>query len=335
MPPNNSIPSVSGDQKPNPTKKTLSHNEKVTATSYPDARQTNVRHQAGIAARRSAETLQRRRAVTSTSASSSARPHLEISLGPVQAPLNQHSHEAPPKILTSPASPPTAPIVIPQRKDTLGRPVTPLSGRPREFKATDSAAFLAHKVKYSSSSSSQDSSEKSTSPAKPHSFEISTMDPRSRPNAVRSSIDRHASPLSPTRPIPRTPTKRQQEPGAPHQHLNLAGLPEFHPANFPLTGHNAPVPPRTARNITSASRSTRPVSTGSDAQQKLQQYQRSVVASFSRAVNSPKSPRLVPQESPSEAMTPLQLEASGDYLTAGSRPPRMKGGSIRRQGREA
>ena len=242
----------------------------------------------------------------------------------------------------SPPTKPTAPIAIPQRKidpkkaltplsgrpkffdnsafsalksyDRLERPSTPLSGRPRNF---DAAHSPAARSLYSSSWSSQGSSEDSLNMSPRHSSHIS--------NTQRGP----PSPLSSATPIP-IPNPKQdsssRNPRRPPQGLNLSNLPRFHPANFPNADANAASPSRnTFRNFSSQSRANRP---GSDAQQKLQQYQRDYVANLKRTANQsqsthsrPESPRLLPCGSPGGSMTPLLLEAQSDYLMAGSRLP--------------
>ena len=129
------------------------------------------------------------------------------------------------------------------------------------------------------------------------------------------------SPLSPTAPRNTlSPSSRHKE-RRPGQSLHLAGLPRFHPANFPSRESN-PITSlsRNERSITSQPRPGR----GSDAQQKLNQYQRDLVANAGKFAK-PSPPRLTPLRSPGEPMTPLTLEGHGDYLCAGSASLSPKG----------
>lgn len=122
------------------------------------------------------------------------------------------------------------------------------------------------------------------------------------------------SPLSPTSPNQGVSSSNRQKDRRPAQNLNLSGLPRFHPANFPSKDSSpASVSHRPSRSITSQPRPGR----GSDAQQKLQQYQRDLVANAGKYAK-PSPPRLTPMMSPGEPMTPLMLEGHGDYMLAGS-----------------
>ena len=132
------------------------------------------------------------------------------------------------------------------------------------------------------------------------------------------------SPLSPSRPPFTPPSEARGKARQAQQSLSLAGLPKFHPANFPHADSSGTSSPRSSRGLTLQQRGNRH---GSDAQQKLQQYQRDVVANFTSAhsalphtnMTKPESPRIAPCGSPGDPMTPFMLEAQGDYLMAGSR----------------
>lgn len=249
--------------------------------------------------------LQRRRADTSTSRTLPNNP------GPLNLDLDLASLNLPPSVPT-PTS--TAPIAIPQRKDKSERPTTPLSGRPRDFTHSDSVEYQALKARYSAQFS-ESSSDKSISPTQNRVAESLAMTSRSSQQPPPSS------PLSPSRPHFTFAQEQRQPPRRPQQKLNLTGLGRYHPVNFQKTADsNVPSPSRNTRGIASQSR-------GSDAQQKLQQYQRDVVANFTRASQSahspnpsstPISPRLDPRGSPGGQITPLMLENQGDYLLAGS-----------------
>ncbi len=141
------------------------------------------------------------------------------------------------------------------------------------------------------------------------------------PSRAKSPLYTPTSPLSHTAPRNAlAPSSRYKE-RCPGQSLNLAGLPRFHPANFPSRDTN-PITSlsRNERSITSQPRPGR----GSDAQQKLHQYQRDLVANAGK-YGKPSPPRLTPLRSPGDAMTPLTLEGQGDYLCAGSASFSSKG----------
>ncbi|MCJ1474424.1 hypothetical protein MMC13_003082 [Lambiella insularis] len=116
-------------------------------------------------------------------------------------------------------------------------------------------------------------------------------------------------------------------------------LPRFHPAVYqsPTTDSASKItsvrdvpgnrPPRSPRSPQLHKREV------SDAQQKLKQYQREIIANATRTSAlfaapersaTPKAPHITPLCSPGPA-TPLTLEDQGDYMTAGGR--RLRQGS--------
>lgn len=145
------------------------------------------------------------------------------------------------------------------------------------------------------------------------------MSPRSETSRYRPS-----SPLSPKMPVPLPSINSSQKARAPAQRLNLAGLPKYHPANFPSRDSSpAPPSPLSSRSMTSQPFHGR----GSDAKQQLLQYQRDLINNTTKTSRSllsssvsskPSPPRLNPLRSPGGPMTPFMLEATGDYLAAGS-----------------
>lgn len=137
-----------------------------------------------------------------------------------------------------------------------------------------------------------------------------------------SSLYRPSSPLSPKRSGPLPSINSSQKARAPTQSLNLAGLPKYHPANFP-SRVSSPASHLSSRSMTSQPRSGR----DSDAKQQLLQYQRDLInntVKTSRSIplscvnSKPSPPRLNPLRSPGGPMTPFMLEGAGDYLVAGS-----------------
>lgn len=214
------------------------------------------------------------------------------------------------------------PIAVPRTKPRHTG-LTPLSGRPPPSYLLD-RSFCA----------------RSRTPSPSSSFHTHYSTPLSA-----LSLDRHpynmaarpsqSSPLSPTAPAqPMTiPRRHEQQPGTKQpqsrptprprpaaQDLNLAGLPKYHPANFPTSGDNTPLSPRTIQALNASKRNPRP---GSDAQHALHKYQRQIVsrASGLSELAKPTSPRLIPEGSPSGTMTPLALEAQSDYLLSASNLP--------------
>ena len=233
-----------------------------------------------------------------------------------------------PKAAT-PSSKRTAPIAIPQRKINSETVTTPLSGRPRRFDDSAFAAFQSSRASersphspstrsyYSSSQSSQSSTDDSPNLSPRQTCNISHMH-RGPPSPLAPTMsNRSLNTEQESGPRPRNPHR-------PPHGLNLSNLPRFQPPNLPNTDSNISSASRnTFRNLSSQSRPYRP---GSDAQQKLQQYQRDYVANLKRTANpsqsfisTPESPRLAPLGSPGGPMTPLLLEAQSDYLLAGSK----------------
>ena len=231
-------------------------------------------------------------------------PHLQIDLATARKQFNDRYGTTVPSNLLSPGKVPTAPIAIPQPISKHQRPTTPLTGRPKEERSR-------------------------------YSYFASSMAPP--PSKSQQSHYRPSSPLSPSVPISIPPNERQQKARGSPQNLNLRGIPKFHPLNFPQSESNTPLSPRSAQSVTSQPRQSRFVS---DAQQKLQQYQRTVIANTTRTATStlplavttePESPRLGPRGSPIGPVTPLVLggQAQDDYLMAGSGLPPASAGSGR------
>ena len=216
---------------------------------------------------------------------------------------------------------PSEPIPIPPRKQKLGpfSPTgTPLTARappgnyfPQLSEFTNSRPRISQSLtpSYSRSSTTTKMPKSETGPNVQRGFVPPT------PQA-KSPLYTPTSPLSATAPRNTlSPSSRHKEKRPGHS-LNLAGLPRFHPANFPSKDSNPSTTlTRNERSITSQPRPGR----GSDAQQKLNQYQRDLVANAGKYAK-PSPPRLTPLRSPGDPMTPLALEDQKDYLCAGSAP---------------
>ena len=255
----------------------------------------------------------RRRARTNAQ---SQQPPLQLNLGSITnqsslgEPLCTRAESIPDK--------PSEPIPIPLRKANIG-PFSP-TGTPLTARAPAGKYFSQlngfTNTRPRISQSLTPSYSRGSTTAMPSSESGPNVQRGFAPKAPRPNSSHYTptSPLSHTAPRRKlSPTRLQKErrsgPG-----LHLAGLPRFHPANFPSKDSNPVIPsPRIARSITSQPRPGR----DSDAQQKLHQSQRELVANAGKYAK-PHPPRLTPLRSPSEPMTPLNLEGHGDYLLAGS-----------------
>ena len=229
-----------------------------------------------------------------------------------------------PALADSPPDKPSAPIAIPARKEIQGqfsRPTTPLTARaPQEEYFT---SWQKNEPRVSESLTPYYSSRVTkTSDRRDPSFVqtgFAQMSPTSETSRYTPS-----SPLSPKMSVPSPSTNSSQKAKVSAKRLNLAGLPKYHPANFPSSDSSVPPPsPLGPRSIASQPRSGR----GSHAKQQLLQYQRDIINNtvktshslLSSSVNSkPSPPRLNPLRSPGGPMTPFMLEGAGDYLVAGS-----------------
>ncbi|KAI4210120.1 MAG: hypothetical protein LQ351_007023 [Letrouitia transgressa] len=208
---------------------------------------------------------------------------------------------------------PSQPIDIPNPKPHFSRPVTPLTGRAEADSFTTSWQdhyTQSHHREYTQSSTKRFPSPESRSPTPPI-----------RPDYSGSPLYTPSSPLSPTMPVRSPQGTHQVRQSAPRRpsNLHIPNLPPFHPANYEL--RNSP-----HRSSHTASPSAPPSRQLSDAQQKLQQYQRDIIMGATRAagrtsmspgpISKPTPPRLHPLGSPGP-VTPLVLEGHDDYLTAG------------------
>ncbi|KAF3033468.1 hypothetical protein E8E11_001207 [Didymella keratinophila] len=152
------------------------------------------------------------------------------------------------------------------------------------------------------------------SPARNMPTVSSPLSPRTEPLAVPSSRRR-----------PQVHSRQSSTTG-PAMHLRLPSLPRFHPANFgtpsssasgtPVTGPNSPNPPMSPRSGNTVSKY--------EAQKQMYLYQQQLQARTTTQVRGslsarPTSPRLDPLASPG-AVTPLELEGTDSYLTAGVNP---------------
>lgn len=246
--------------------------------------------------------------------------HLDLSstaLRPSRSPRVLHT------LAESPSEKASAPIDIPARRrgeGQLSRPTTPLTARAPQGQYFTSWHNAEPRISesltpYYSSRVQKNSGSRDSSAALKG---LAKMSPRSETASHRPS-----SPLSPRVSGPLPSVKNRQKARAPMQSLNLAGLPKYHPANFP-SREASPAPSHlSSRSVTSQPRSGRDLG----AKKQLLQYQRDIIndtakASWSPSLSSesskPTPPRLNPLRSPGEPMTPFVLEGAGDYMVAGS-----------------
>ncbi|KAI4164375.1 MAG: hypothetical protein LQ342_002022 [Letrouitia transgressa] len=209
---------------------------------------------------------------------------------------------------------PSRPIDIP--KPHLSRPITPLTGRAEAKSFTtpwqDHYTYSHHR-EYTQRSVKRFPSPESRSPTPPM-----------RPDYSGSLLYTPSSPLSPTMPVRPPQSTQQARQSAPCRpsNLHIPNLPPFHPANYELRNS----PHRSSHTASPSAPHSRQLS---DAQQKLQQYQRDIIMSATRAagrpsmspapIRKPTPPKLHPLGSPGP-VTPLTLEGHDDYLTAGVSP---------------
>lgn len=229
-----------------------------------------------------------------------------------------------PTLAESPPEKPSSPIDIPARKKAegqLSRPTTPLTARAPQGEYFTSWQKTEPRISESLTPYYSSRTKKYPNSRDPSAGQrgFARMNPRSEATRCRPS-----SPLSPTMPAALPSINSSHKARAPAQSLNLAGLPKYHPANFPSRDSSpAPPSPLSSRSVTSQPRSGH----GSDAKKRLLQYQRDLInntAKTSRSLLSsdvsskPSPPRLNPLGSPGGPMTPFMLEGAGDYLIAGS-----------------
>lgn len=225
----------------------------------------------------------------------------------------------------------SAPIKIPSRQSQPSKPTTPLTGRVPSFK------FLASPKQSHTSLTHTHSNQKGFTPS-PDSQSYSSQSELSQ--SAQSPITRGMRKPDRTEPCPTympsllSPTmlahqtSRSTPPDAQtHSHvqqghsqpapLTFPKLPPLHPANFESRTSSS-------RNTSHPGSATHAWQT-SDAQRKLQRYQRDIVLSGTRTalLNTkksplawPSSPRLDPLGSPGP-VTPLMLGGQDDYFLAG------------------
>ncbi len=275
-----------------------------------------------------------------------APPHIDLAPTTEELEhLRNHQDSASPLVTFNHT--PSAPIPIPSRRKGPSRPTTPLTARegkdnyfPPDYPITPRKPHLPGSPR--GPDQFQDDrlihSIESSSLSQPHS-PAKSLDMRLRQDSPTYTP---SSPLSPTIPAPPVPSalhaRANVRRASPAHNLRLSSLPRFHPANFPSSDSSSSTSPRTTSRPSSSQYSHRPLS---EAQFKLQQYQRDLIATATRSSHvasspttgpKPNSPRLRPLGSPGP-VTPMMLEGQGDYLVAGAGGANSKASSVR-DGRE-
>lgn len=312
----------------NPTTSTASA---TAPTNHPPAKPSPAKPSpandfAGLALDATAE-----QAGSASPAPKTGAPHTHA----LAATAEKFSREDHSKTLPGQLDTPSAPIDIPTSKNpfnaaTVFSPATPLTARDRghDFfpwhpKSADRRIpGLAPRRRQERAVNhfSDDSASPSSSVGSTFSMH------RERPSSPLSPAS--ATPLAPTSPVRQSGNPKALQPttrSAPKLRLNA--LPRFHPANFESPSSSGTNTPR---------QNQRPGSTAigphqrhyPGVQQKIQQYQRDVIAASAQraatlaaspsAAGRPTSPRLEPVMGSPGPVTPLMLEPSDDYLTAGS-----------------
>lgn len=243
------------------------------------------------------------------------------------------SSEPPSKLslLSSPSPPPSAPIAIPNRH-MLGQmselTTVPLTGRVHRgghFPFATSPGPHSPRHPYSSGMSQYWPGPQPVVSSRHAAYNIYANSGRDgQRNSKEPMIKPHTRPISPSFASPNSSPPQShllQAPPTTHprrtrRNLHLTSLPSFHPANVEI-----------------ADLSSRPLHQhSSDAQRKLHQQQRELIANATRTPPlysssahggrscDPSPPRLCPLGSPGESVTPLALEGQqgGDYLLAGA-----------------
>lgn len=267
-------------------------------------------------------------AISAASASTDT-PHLSA-LAPT-AEKSSHSEDSniPPVLFDGPA----APIDIPTSKAAFDVASTFAHVAPLTAREPRAGYFPAHQ--HTKSTELSPTSALRQRRRRPTNY--FSDDSTSPPSSVDSSVSMHrkrpSSPLSPLAPTPlaaispsvqqsSSRQKSHQSTTKPTPNLRLNPLPRFHPANY-----ETPSSPNMIKQKPHSSPAKPHHRQFSDAQHKLQQYQRDVIAaSAARAAllpmspsttAKPNAPRLDPMGSPGP-VTPLMLEPADDYLGAGS-----------------
>lgn len=238
---------------------------------------------------------------------------------------------SPPFLLSSSSPPPSAPIAIPNRH-TLGQmseyttvPLTKRVHRGGHFPYATSPGPQSPRQPYSSGLTQYWAGPQPVVCSRHAAYNKYTNSGRDEQrNSKEPTIKPQTRPMSPSFASPNSSPPQSNllqslpttHPRCTRRNLRLTSLPSFHPANEEL-----------------ADLSSRPLHQhSSDAQRKLHQQQRELIANATRTPPlyfpsahggrgcDPSSPRLCPLGSPGESVTPLILEGQqgGDYLLAGA-----------------
>ncbi|CAF9912779.1 hypothetical protein IMSHALPRED_000421 [Imshaugia aleurites] len=238
------------------------------------------------------------------------KPPLHLDL-PSTATRLSPTPETPPTLPESPLEKPSAPIDIPARKKVQGHPTTPLTARAPQGEYFTSWNKTKPRISESLTPYYSSRANKASDIRDPSAAQRVYAQMNRRP---KSSPYRPSSPLSPNMSLP-LPSMNSSQSARAVQSLNLAGLPKYHPANFPSRDFNpTPASPISSRSSASQAHSSH----GSDAKEQLVRYRRNLVnnqAKISRSLlssNVSSKPTLNPLGSPTGPMTPFMLEGATD-----------------------
>lgn len=253
---------------------------------------------------------------------------------PASASSRSLSSSEPPStlsILSSPSPPPSAPIAIPNRcklgqmSELTTIPLTARVHRGGHFPFATSPSPLSPRQLYSSGMTQYWPAPEPVVSSRHAAYNLYTNSGlEGQRNNKEPMIKTHTRPMSPSFASPNALPPQShllQVPPTTHprrarRNLRLTSLPSFHPANVEI-----------------ADLSSQPLHQHtSDAQRKLHQQQRELIANATRTPPlyfpsahggrsyDPSPPRLCPLGSPGESVTPLALEGQqgGDYLLAGA-----------------
>ena len=246
----------------------------------------------------------------------------------------QTSSEGTPSILPERSTP----IAIPLRpKNNTSRPTTPLTARgERSGHCFPFDDVTPTKPQISQSLRPSYQHHTKAPPDRSSNLDLTPSPKQYMSRSAAATIKTHpytpSSPLSPTMPpAPYSSTSQADSRRAAPHNLQIPTLPRFHPANYQSPKSTSANTPNTTRP---PSRDCPPRSPRlqhrqfSDAQQKVHQYQREVIANATRMssigspvsakVKKPVTPLLLPCGSPGTGpATPLTLADTGDYMLAG------------------
>lgn len=247
----------------------------------------------------------------------------------------QNSAEVAPAILLEERSTPIA-IPVRPKDNNISRPTTPLTARNERS---------GHWFPFDDITPKRPQISQSLRPSYQHhrappdrSPNLNNLSPSRKQYISRSAATMSTHPYHPSSPlspimstVPYSSSSQYDFQRAPAHNLHIPTLPRFHPANYQSPNSSSINSPNRTRQP-SYDRPPRSPQLShrqfSDAQQKVHQYQREVIANATRMSSivapipvkpkKPKTPLLMPCGSPGTGpATPLTLEDTDDYMLAG------------------